>query len=563
MKDKIRILALGGLDSNGNNCYCIEINDEIYVVSAGLGYPDKFASGIDFIIPDFSYLIFNSNKVKAYLLCDGHEDSLGAISYFYSKVKAPIYLTKYTKYQLLNSCKNKNVKEMEFDINVVNANDSILIGNRIIKFFQVCHSLPQSCGIAISTNRGNIVFSGDFIIEYGQFRDFRFEFKELSKISDEENFLLLMDSKNSQYSGFTSPKHRTISYLKQALNNTKGRLYISLYNDNIYNLVESITECINADKYLCFFDKESFDIYDSLQKENIINIDTQRIITYDDLGKYKDSAIVIVIIGNGEYVYQKISSLSLKDIKEKRLYINEDDTFLLLTPPSANFEVFAVSCLDELYKTNCNVINVSRKQLLKMHPAEEDIKLFISLINPKFYIPIKGQYKDLIANANIAASINIGLNHKNIMVLDNGMAVDFIEDDAPKFNFVENEQIKIGYIMIDGNGVGDVANEIINERNLLSNEGIVVMSLLVSKTKRKIVGGPDIQMRGFLYIKESEPVIKGIQNIFVEIVEKHLSTNSIFNKELCIKEVKDNVSKYNRKTTLRCPIVEPEILIID
>ena len=562
MVDKIRFVALGGLDSNGNNCYCLEINGDIFVISAGIGYPDKFASGIDFIIPDFSYLVENKDRVVAYLISHGHDDTLGAITYLYEKVKAPIYASKFTKYLLQQLCKQRNVNFDNYDVREQEATSEFYVKNHKIRFFQIAHSLPETSGIAISTSEGNVVFSGDFIIESSGNKYFNFDFKALAKLSEENNFLLLMDSLNSSKTGYTSPSHRVSSYVRHALNDCNGRLYVSVYYQNIYNFIEIMDECIKSNRYICFYDEETYEIYHSISSLGIYNVDPQFIIHVDDISKYKDSSICIIISGMGDLLYRKISMLALKDIGEQRFYISEDDTFLLLTPAASNFEVLAVSCLDELYKTDCNVINISRKQIKKMHPSEDDIKLFISLINPKYYIPLKGVYQDLIANAEVAASMKTGLSHKNIYLLDNGTAIDFVDGEI-KLNYIENDKVKVGYLMVDGIGVGDVESGIIMERNKLSEEGIVVMSLLVSLSAKKIIGGPDIQMRGYLYLKESETILKGIENLFIETVNKYLEQDKPFNKNECISEIKELVSKYTRRTTLRCPVIEPEIILVD
>lgn len=561
MEEKISFVALGGLDTNGNNCFCVEINDDIFVVSCGIGYPDKFESGIDFVIPDYSYLKENKNRVRAYFITHGHDDTVGALSYFYSIAPAPIYMSSFTRY-IFNYILKSNKQDINnFDIHLVKPSDEFYVANRKITYFETAHSVPDTSGVAIASSKGNIVFSGDYIIEYTSFDRFKFDFKAVSKLADDNNYLLLMNSLNCTRKGYTSPSHKATSYVSEAVNEASGRLFVALYSQRIYNVVETIYEALNDQRKIYLYDEETKAIIKSLLDEGIISLKEDDIIKSDAISSFKDSNICVLIIGMGDILYQKISMLALRDIKDKRLYLEESDTFLLLCPPSSNFEVMAVSVLDELYKTNCHVINISKKQIIKMHPSEDDIKLFISLIHPKFFIPIKGQYKDLIANAEIATSMNVGLNHKNVILLDCGMKATF-NNDIISVASIENEKVRVGSLMVDGIGVGDVANDIILERNQLSQDGIIVMSLLVSLSEKKIVGGPDIQMRGYLYLKESEGILKSIENLFVDIVNKHLSSDN-FDTTQCKDEIIETVSRFTRKSTLRNPVIEPEILIIE
>lgn len=564
MKDKIKIFALGGLDQDGCSLYCVEINDSIYVISCGLGYPDKSAPGIDYIVPDVSYLKENKHRVKAYIISHSHDDTMWGLPFIYQDAPAPIYMSKFANVAFNSFLANNKVNiSVPFNIRVVNPNQDIIIDNRLFQFFSITHSAPEAFGIAIDTSEGNIIFSGDFIIEYNPYKAFNFNFKKLNEIVDKkQTYILLGDSINAGRKGFTSPNHKAGNEVRKIINDCDGRVYIACYYQDAYNYVEALEECINANKYICFYDEESLKTYKGLEENNIFRIPESKLISLDGLSTIPDKDIVIFMLGTGEFLYRKISMLALKDIKDKRLYIKESDYFILLCPPAPNFEVLSVGVLDELYRTDCRVDFLNRKQLKKMHPSEDDIKFLISIIKPKYYIPIKGQYKDLVANATIGATMNIGLNHTSIFLLDNGNALDFSFEN-PKISSIENDKVRVGTIMVDGTGVGDVANEIINERNILSQDGIVVMSCLISLSKKKIIGGPDIQMRGFLFLKESESILKKIQQIFIETVEKNLQNQTIFDENKTYKEIKDEVNKFTRKSTLRTPMIEPQLLIIE
>lgn len=566
MKDKIRLLALGGLDADNKNLYVVEINDEIYIVSCGLGYPDKSTPGIDFVIPDISYLRENKHRVKAYIFQDSHDSTLFGLPFIYNEIPAPIYMTEFSKEIFYRFIDQLNpIYKLNYDIRCIDSNGEVLIDGRKVSFFEITHSNPFTFGVAIDTTEGNIIFSGDFIIEYTKTLGFRFNMNRLTEIVNQKpTFILLGDSTNAGRSGFTSPSHRSESIIRKGINDAEGRVYIAVYSQNIYALCETISSCVAAGKYIYLYDEETISLYKILEKYGVAKISESKIINADDLNRYPDKDIVVIMVGTGELLYNKISMLAIKDIKEKRLYIKESDVFVLNCPAASNFEVLSVGVLDELYKCDCKVVHASRKKVARIHPSEDDLKFFISIIRPKYYVPIKGQYKDLISNATIALNMNIGLNHKSIFLVDNGFAIDFVEDKVSiKFVEEENEKYRIGPILVDGTGVGDVANEIISERNRLAEDGVIVMSVLVSLTEKAIIGGPDIQMRGYLYLKESEQILKKIQTLFIDIVNNHLNDEILpFDEARCLKEIKDQCTKFTKKSTLRSPLIEPHLLII-
>lgn len=563
MKDNIRFLALGGLDTNGRNLYVVEINDSLFIVSCGLGYPDKSTPGVDYVIPDISYLIENKHKVKAYIIPNSHDDCLFGLPFIYDQIKAPIYMTGFSHIIFNSFLLSLNKNPSDYDVVEIDPNQDLEIGGRNFEFFEITSSIAYAFGFAIETSEGNIIFSEDFIIEYNASEAFRFDIHKLSNIVNKRpTFALLTDSSSAGRKGFTSPHHRCREIIRKTLNDAEGRIYISTYSQSHYNLIEILQECINAGRYICFYDEESLNIYKMFMAFGIVRIPYDKLISVQDLSSKQDKDIVIILVGDGELLYRKISMLALKDIKESKLYIKEADSFVVCCPPAPNFEVLSVAVLDELYRTDCKVEFVNRKSLSKIHPSEDDLKFFTSIVKPKYYIPIKGHYRELMSNATIAASMNIGLNHASIFLLDNGLAIDFYDGKA-SVNSVESDTVRIGQIMVDGTGVGDVANDIILERNQLAQDGVIVMSCLISKSQKQIIGGPDIQMRGYLYLKESEQILKKIQQLFIEIVTKHLNTGVDFEEHLCVKEVKNECTKYTKRKTLRSPLIEPTILIVD
>lgn len=562
MINDVRIYALGGLDTNGKNLYCVEINGDIIVICCGVGYPDKTAPGIDFIIPNFTYLKENKSRVKAYILPDAHDDSLGALPFIYNEVPAPIYTGNFTALFLNKFTEDLNMK-INYKINELFLPSSLDVSGHKITFFRTCFSSPDSFGVIIDTPYGNVVYSGDSVFDFSENDRFKLDLNALTHYGKKKTLALLCDSINAGRKGFTSPSHRLKDLVNKDICDAEGKVFISLYNQHVFNYLEIIDIIINqTQRLICFYDAESENVFKALIASKVVKIPSNRLLLLEDLPRTPDKNVTIIMSGNGDKLYNKISLLALKDVDDKRIILKENDTFIIACPAAPNFEVLATDVLDELFRVNCKVVNISRKQLISMHGSEDDIKMLISCIKPMYYIPIKGEYRDLMSNANLAVSMNIGLNHMNVFLIDNGDLIDFYDETkAPKFVDLKLET-DIGTMMVDGIGVGDVANEIIQERTRLSEDGVVILSCVVNGTSRKIMSAPDVQMRGYLFVKDSEAIIKGLTNILVSTINKHLEGGNRFNKQQCEKEIKDECVKYTRRLTQRNPIIDPTITVL-
>lgn len=560
MDDKVTFFALSGNETNGRSLYCVDINGDIYVFSCGCGYPDRFTPGVDLVIPNFSYLVEKKEHIKGIFISHAHDDEYGALPYLYKQLQAPIYCTAFTALSL-NILTSERKLDAKYNIIEIDASCEKIINNRKFTFYRTVHSAPDSYGLCIETSQGNIVFSGDYVIEYTANPHFKFDFAQLNKVCEKPTLMLMMDSVNAEKKGYCSPNHHIRDLIYKGISDTEGAVFIACYSQHVYNYVEIINVCLENGKNICFYDQESETVFRSLIVGNIINVPFNRIVKPEKLDNFPRNKVAIIISGNGELLYRKVSLLALKENENNNFFIAENDTFILACPPAPNFEVLAVDCLDELYRTNCSIIDVSRKNLYKMHPCKDDISLLISLIRPKYFIPIKGEYKDLIACAKVAKSMDMNYDDSNVFVLDNGDMMHFEKNTKPYLSCVPIEQL--GGIMVDGSGVGDVANEIIIERNKLSTDGVIVMSCLFSKTLKKVIGGPDIQMRGYLYVKDSETILKGVTALFLDIINKFAEKPGKFDLEKCTNQIKDECGRYTKRTTLRTPVIEPSIIIVD
>jgi len=560
--DKIRVMALGGLDEENKDLYIIEVNGDIFVVGGGYKLPTKTTPGIDFIIADFDYLVQNKDRIKAYIIPKGKKIIFGALPYIVPNAPAPVYCTKLTAYSLSLFTKQRKI-DYNYDFVEISLPSTIEIAGHKFDLFSTCASMPLTFGFSLRTKLGNIVYSGDFIVEYGNDKNFKLDLNTLGKIAEYPTLLLLSESINSTKPGYCSPSHKLYPYLEKNFKRAPGRIFVALSSNNRYNFEEVLKACEEYDKKICLYDETSKEIFRTTDKStNYFN--GKNVIEMAEILRYKSNEIVIVMSDESVSIYEKVSILANGENEEKHLRINENDTFILAVPASDSNEVIATNTIDEVYKSGCHVYYITRKMLGKMHAYEEDLKMLLSLLKPKYYFPIEGYYVNLLANAKLAFDMHIGLNHTNIFLLDNGNSL-LIDENGAKIDFNMNGDVKVGDVMIDGIGVGDVVNEIISERNRLGEDGVAVIGVAVSKSKRKMVTGIDVQVRGFLFLKDKEAdiMVKEITKIFSENVNKWLMETSDFNTKKVEQQIVYLIEKYLLKANNRNPVVRPNILVID
>jgi len=424
MNDKIKIFALGGLDEYGKNMYIIEINDDIFVIEAGLKYPDKSSPGIDFIIPHHEYLVTNKSRIRAYFISHGHDDQFGALPFIYKLAPAPIYTTKAAAMMLLRFTKRVGVK-LDYKITIIEPSSSLEIAKRRFTFFQTTHSAMQSFGISIDTSQGAIVYSGDFIVEYTNSTRYKLDLNSIAKIAEKDVLCLLSESSAAEKAGYTSPHHRLTPQIEPIFRDIKGRIFIALYDQTTYNIEELVQVCHQFKRKIAFYDPLTEEYFNDFAGAGLPLIDERYIISNDDLLRARDQDICILMLGTGERIFSKILALAHKENPDKKIVLNKDDTFIMALQAPATLEVVATEALDALYTTGCHVVNITRKVISGMHAQEEDLRMLLTLLKPKYYIPVKGLYRQQIANAQLALHSGLRFSHHNIFLLDNGVSVEF------------------------------------------------------------------------------------------------------------------------------------------
>ena len=560
-KDIVKILPLGGQAEMGKSMYCIEIKDKIFILDAGFRFPEINKLGIDIIIPSFDYLKENASRVVAIIITHGHDDVMGALPYLLEAVNAPIYapaLTADLIDQMLKRHKKHNNFKINYQLNRVKRNDSIEIEGVPVEFFPVTHSIPGSVGVALWTRDGYIVYCGEFIIDFGAPEGFRCDIQKMMEIGKKGVLALLCESSYSKNSGYTSPKHKLTDKIDNIFEDSEGRIIISSYAQNIFRTKEIVELTKKYNRKIVFYGRDKYDSTNSIVrigqrlKKAVINIPKEIIAFSTDIGKKGiDDDLVVLLSGTPQRIYHDINDII--DGGDEYLKLNENDTFIVASPVVPGTEKISNRAINELYKTDSNIHVLKNKELTSMHASQEDVKVIIQIFNPTYFIPIKGEYQHFISNMEVAMSMQV--LQENIPIIDNGEILTFKNGVLEDYR----DTIEVEDVMIDGIGVGDVGDKVIDDRIQLSNDGVVVIGVTIDSKKREIIANTDVQSRGFVYLKDSEHIIKGVIDIAEKCVAQMKGDYTLEAIEVR-QEIKDKASKYIAKETGKRPVILPIII---
>ncbi len=556
----IKVVALGGLDENGKNCYVIEINNDAFIIECGIKYPNNRIPGVDLIIPDFTYIKEIQSRVKAIIITHGHDDQYGALPYLLNVVNVPIYASETTITYILNKLGQKSYKVKNAKFVPVQPSSDVLISGKKFHFFETTHSIAESFGFALETPQGNIVYTSDFISDYSARKGYTFDLPRIARISEEQKtFLLRAESESANLAGNASPNHRIIEKAKPVFEDPTGKIFVSLYTQDFFNIQEIINLSRRYRKKICIANKADVSLFDDRAKQGIRRIPDSMRINADQIARMQDTDVVVLVTGSGEELFNLSKDICYNALDGIR--VNTKDSWIIAAPSVPGTEVLATDASDTVFRTDCHVLALSRKELASRHAQQEDLKRRLSLFRPRYYFPVKGEFRLLTANAQIALNRNIGLNNQNIFVFDNGRALAF--DDRGRL-IHKNILLKTGDVLVDGNSVGEVKEAAIEERQKRADGGVIILSLAISWKKRKIVSSPDIQRKGFLYRKDFNPLRNQISCQFTTLVQNWLGNDKAKNSiEDRNHRIAEKMSRFLRKETKKEPMVRCELINVD
>ena len=542
---KIRITPLGGVDEVAKNMYMIEIADEIFVLDAGLMFPETEMIGIDAVIPDISYLVRNKQKVKGIFLSNGHVSSMGAVPYIIDKLKCPVYGSKLTIDLLKNHLKHLAIKR-RIKFYYVKENNKYDFNNASITFFKTTYSMPDSLGICIETSQGNIVYTGEFKFDQSVSKEYKSDIVKISTLGKKGVLALLSDSSNANMKGYNVPENEAAEQIDNAFYQANKRIIVTCYASNFLTISHIVRAALGQNRKLLLLGEAIEDSINTARNMNYLAIEDENLITVDELGNYPQNEICILSSGDQGEPIEAMKNIAEKNIKG--IQIESGDTIMIAATPSPNMEVMLFQTLNLLVKLGAHVVTASKRLHAASHATREELKMMLNMLMPKFFVPVQGEFRNLRKHAEIAAETGVAAN--NIHILAKGTTLEISGNRAK----VIPNNVTVGNILVDGRGIGDVEDSVLKDRKLLSNDGIFVASYAISRKEKILVGRPCIQTKGFVYVKKSMELIKEAEEKIIEYIESN-PIKSIRECAAIKAEVRSMLSSLLYDNTKRKPII--------
>lgn len=540
---KIKIFSLGGLNEDGKNMYIVNVDGDIFVFDAGLKYPRDRMLGIDYIIPNYNYLKENYKKIKGIFISHGHESNMGALSDILMDMpNIPIYGSTYTleiiKLQLQNDgIKNANLKEIK-------PHYKLNFGKNSVFPISVTHSIPDSLCYVLYTLDGAIVYTGDFIFDPGMTGHYGMDIGKLAYVGKQGVLCLMSESLYASKRGFTSPNHRVNSFIKEVINNNPNRIIMSVLPAHIMRIQEIFDEVSKTNRKIVVMGKNLQEIVNMSIEKKYLSINPTKI---GDLSNLNDKGVIILISDGKEKPYANLERIIHGN--DKYIKLNETDTIFITEPMYLGVEKRMVQIMDDIAKMNINVISLSAKKHLLEHPSREDLMMMINLMNPKYYFPIKGEYKEQYMNADIAS--RCGISKENILLKQNGDVITFVNG-----NLVDNlEHVEIDEVLIDGKSQDDIGELVLKDREMLAENGIVIVCTTLDKETKTIIAGPEVLTRGFIYVRDNMDIVKESQVISEQVIKNNTQSGVKVDYNLIKQEIREKLGKYFYHETECKPII--------
>lgn len=541
---KIKIFSLGGLNENGKNMYIVNVDKDIFVFDAGLKYDNDLNLGIDYIIPNFDYLIKNKQNIKGIFLTHGHESNMGAVPDILEALPTvPIYGTKLTLEIVKNDLTKEQLEKTTFK--EIRPHAKLEFGKNSLFPISVTHSIPDAVCYVLYTQDGAIVYTGDFVFDATMTGAYKTDIGKLAYVGKQGVLCLLCESMYAEKQGHTSPNNRVSTFIREVLNKNENRIIATVFPAHFYRIQEIFNEVSKTHRKLVLMGKTLQDTINKAIENNYLQIDKNKIGTLSDL---ETKNTVVLISDEKEKPFANLERI-IKGY-DKYIKIKETDTIFITEPSYPGIEKRTAVVMDEIAMLGANAVSLSSKKHLLHHASREDLMLMINLMNPKYYFPVKGEYRNQYANAEIAEEL--GIPKDNILLKQNGDVVELV-----KGKLVDSkERIDVDQVLIDGKSQGDIGNLVLKDREMLGENGIVIISCTLDKQTKQIIGGPEILTRGFVYVKESQDLLEETKEISHQTIEANVEANTKRVDYAKIKnEVRDRLGKFFYRETESKPMI--------
>ena len=539
---KIRIFALGGLNENGKNMYVVEVDKDIFVFDAGLKFDNDRNLGIDYIIPSFDYLVKNKKRIRGLFLTHGHDSNIGATPDLLESIpELNVYGAKLTLDLLKTSLDDKK----KYKLHEIKPHSKISFGKNSVFPISMTHSIPDSLCYVLYTKDGAIVYTGDYTFDATMMGNYKTDIGKLAYVGKQGVLCLLSESVYAEKSGHTSPNNRVSSFIREVLAKNDGRIIATILPAHFYRIQEIFDEVSKTHRKIVIMGKSLGTMINKAIKDGYLSIDTRRI---GDLSNLNDKDAFVIISDEKEKPFANLERI-IKGY-DKYIKIGEEDTIFITEPAYAGIEKRTALIMDEIAMLGANAVSLSSSKHLLHHASREDLMLMINLMNPKYYFPVKGEYRHQFANGEVAEEI--GIPKENIILKENGDVAEFVNGKLTN----SLSHINVDDILIDGKSQEDIGNLVLKDREMLGSNGIVIVSTTLDKHTKEIVGGPEILTRGFIYVRENQDLLIETKELARSVISDNIIPNSNRVDYSKIKnDVRDVLGKFFYKETESKPMI--------
>ncbi|MCQ2454813.1 MAG: ribonuclease J [Clostridia bacterium] len=549
----IKIIPLGGLDEIGKNITLYEYDGDMMLVDCGMSFPDEETPGIDIVIPDFSYILECKEKIKGLVITHGHEDHIGAIPYLLKEFNVPIFATRLTVALISEKLKEHRLLG-DAKLNVVNAGETVNIGKFAVEFIHVNHSIPDAVGFAITTPAGTVIQTGDFKIDTTPIDDKMIDLARFAELGKKGVLALLSDSTNAERPGYTPSERLVGSSLETFFSRADGkRIVVATFSSNIHRIQQIINQAVKCGRKVAVSGRSMLNVVKVASELGYLNVPEGVLIEIETIKNYPPEKIVIVTTGSQGEPLSALHRIAFSE--HRQVEIIPGDMFIISATPIPGNEKTVSNVVNELIKRGANVVYERMYDVhVSGHACQEELKTMLSIVKPKYFIPVHGEQKHLYKHSLLGLSM--GMDRDNIILAGNGNVIELTKNGVKTSDYVQ-----AGRVLVDGLGIGDVGSIVLRDRKHLAEGGIIVVTVVVDATTREVLSRPEIVSRGFVFVKESEELMLQIEGEVYNILEACYRGN-IRDWNVYKTRIKDGVGKFLYNKTHRSPMVLPIVIEI-
>ena len=549
----IKIAFLGGLNEVGKNITLFQYKDDILIIDSGLAFPDEDMPGIDLVIPDFTYIEKNADKIKGICITHGHEDHIGSLAYLLKKVNIPVYSTRLTNGLIEGKLKEHGLLSSS-KLNVVKAGDSVKIGEFTVEFIHVNHSIPDAVGFAIKCEGGTVVHTGDFKIDTTPIDGGMIDIARFSELGKEGVLCMMADSTNAERHGYTESESKVGASFELLFRKAeKRRIIVATFASNIHRVQQIINVAAELGRKVALSGRSLENVVAVAAELGYLKVPDGILVKLDMINRYSDHEIVLITTGSQGEPMSALTRMAFSD--HRKVFIGPNDYVIISATPIPGNEKTVSRVVNELMKLGAEVVYEKMYDVhVSGHACREELKLMLGVVKPKYFVPVHGEQKHLLKHAELAESV--GIPSKNIVVADNGVVLEVSEKQIKKAGTVP-----AGKVFVDGYGVGDVGSVVLRDRKHLAEDGIIIVVATVDSISGELVSGPDIVSRGFVFVKENEALIDEAKNTAYNAIMRCFDRN-ISDWGTLKSRVRDDVSKLMYERTKRSPMILPILMEI-